>query len=158
MATRKSYVKSHRRPADLHLPAFPSPSSSTTPPLSTIGVTVSLESVALCCRVSRQGGSPPATLKPPPPPLTKLGLAQTQLQRWITACDSDSIFEATGLREAVILVKQLQGSLPPPMRALSLFAVASFTLLIKPLSERERERPVLLPRVSSANFRVLLAT
>lgn len=76
------------------------------------------------------------TLKPPPPPQTKLGVAQTQQQRWITVCGSASIFEATGLREAVILVKQLQDSLSPPMRALSLFAVASFTLLIKPLSER----------------------
>lgn len=68
VATRKSYGKSHRRPADLHLPALPPP----LPPSSTIGVTVSLQSVALCCRVSRRGGSPPATHTPPPPP-TKLG-------------------------------------------------------------------------------------
>lgn len=44
-----------------------------SPPSSTIGVTVSLQSVALCCRVSRRGGSPPATHTPPPPPPTKLG-------------------------------------------------------------------------------------
>lgn len=134
VATRKSYDKSQRRPADLHLPALPPP-----PPLPprhhrrhcqpTVG-----SSVLLSLQARRVY---PATLKPPPLPPTKLGVAQTQQQRWITVCGSACIFEDTGLRKAVILVQQLQDSLPPPMRALSLFAVASFTLLIKPLSESE---------------------
>lgn len=117
----------------------PPPSRSPYRLSSTIGVTVRRQSVALRCRVSRRGGSLPATRARHQPP--KLGVAQTQHSSDGLPCAVLPLFlKRPGLREAAILVQQPQDSrpTPPPPHARSQFiAVVSFTLLIKPQSESE---------------------